>query len=238
MAGLPASPVLANAGVNGCPGVSRPPIAVVTLADVAVENRRKRKLQSLEAHVTDAEIADAAIREWTAVSQLAAPAAPAALGGAAPAWFAPALAAALAPIAAQQNTMAAQLANSRRCLRNAAAMRRDAEGGGSQPLETLCKELPGFGALPPMAAAPAGVAAALAAAPPAPGPAIFPPAALTQPATTRSKLTRFQIGCLQCWYNDSFGIVAADGVASRHGAQLETLICQAVWEVLGSFALL
>ncbi|CAE7349653.1 unnamed protein product [Symbiodinium sp. CCMP2592] len=223
MAGLPASPVLANLGVDGCPGISRPATAVVTLADVAAENRRKRKLQRLEAHVTDAEIADAAIREWTAVSQLAAPAAPAALGGAAPAWFAPALAAALAPIAAQQNTMAAQqntmaaqLANSRRSLRNAAALRRDAESGGSQPLEMLCKELPGFGALPAMAMAPAGVAAALTAAPPAPGPAIFPPAALTQPTTTRSKLTDFQIRCLQCWYNDSFGIVAADVVAIRN----------------------
>ena len=176
------------------------------------------------------------------MSQLAAPAA---LGGAAPGWLAPALAAALAPIAAQvntmaaqQNTMAAQLANSRRSLRNAAALRRDAESGGSQPLEVLCKELPGFGALPPMAMAPAGAAAALAAAPPAPGPAIFPPAALTQPTTTRSKLTDFQIRCLQCWYNDSFGIVAADVVAIRHGAQLETLICQAVWEVVGSYALL
>ena len=215
MAGLAASPPLANAGVNGCPGVNRPAVPVVTNAVVGQENRRKRKLEVSSDSVTDAELGQAVVREVTAALQLVpAPAA----GGAPPAWAAP-MVANVATLTANVATLTASNANQRRCSRNAAAIRRDVDGAGPQPVEMLCKELPGFGVLPAGALPPP----VLAAHSPHPGPAVFPPPALHQPATTRISLTGQQISFLQCWYNDTFGIVAGDAVRAQRGAQLETL---------------
>ena len=226
MAGLAASPPLANAGVNGCPGVNRPAVPVVTNAVVGQENRRKRKLEVSSDAVTDAELGQAVVREVTAALQLVPAPVPApAAGGAPPAWAAPMVAniatltANVATLTANVATLTASNANQRRCSRNAAAIRRDVDGAGPQPVEMLCKELPGFGVLPAGALPPP----VLAAHPPHPGPAVFPPPALHQPATTRISLTGQQISFLQCWYNDTFGIVAGDAVRAQRGAQLETL---------------
>ncbi|CAE7219987.1 unnamed protein product [Symbiodinium pilosum] len=157
----------------------------------------------------------AVVREVTAALQLVpAPAA----GGAPPAWAAP-MVANVATLTANVATLTASNANQRRCSRNAAAIRRDVDGAGPQPVEMLCKELPGFGVLPAGALPPP----VLAAHSPHPGPAVFPPPALHQPATTRISLTGQQISFLQCWYNDTFGIVAGDAVRAQRGAQLETL---------------
>ncbi|OLP83159.1 hypothetical protein AK812_SmicGene36121 [Symbiodinium microadriaticum] len=162
-------------------------------------------------------VLEAVVREVTAALQLVPAPVPApAAGGAPPAWAAP-MVANIATLTANVATLTASNANQRRCSRNAAAIRRDVDGAGPQPVEMLCKELPGFGVLP------AGALSlpVLAAHPPHPGPAVFPPPALHQPATTRISLTGQQISFLQCWYNDTFGIVAGDAVRAQRGAQLE-----------------
>ncbi|OLP81202.1 hypothetical protein AK812_SmicGene38284 [Symbiodinium microadriaticum] len=166
----------------------------------------------------------AVVREVTAALQLVPAPVPApAAGGAPPAWAAPMVAniatltANVATLTANVATLTASNANQRRCSRNAAAIRRDVDGAGPQPVEMLCKELPGLGVLPAGALPPP----VLAAHPPHPGPAVFPPPALHQPATTRISLTGQQISFVQCWYNDTFGIVFGDAVRAHRGAQLE-----------------
>merc|ERR1711862_1097 len=90
-------------------------------------------------------------------------------GGAAPCWFAVAFAAAIAPtnaavtatnaavtaVAANIPGMGAKLDNSRRCARNQASLEVSGISQRPEPVELICKETPGFLALP-NAAAPGG----------------------------------------------------------------------------------
>ncbi|CAE6955103.1 unnamed protein product [Symbiodinium sp. CCMP2456] len=208
MAGIPASAPLANVGM---PGIGRPAVAAgaVTIATVAEENKRKRKLEALSPDVTDAELGDAVFREAAAVAQLLpAPAVAHLPAGAAgpPPWFAGAVAGAVA--AANAPLLAAQ-ANHRRYARNAAALLRSATGGEGEQLQLVAKENVGFGPVPP------AFAAAFPAVPPVPGPAAFPPAQLPQHITTTVGITQAQIAAFAAWYNDDFGIVPADTVPER-----------------------
>jgi hypothetical protein len=93
--GLPASPTLAHAALHGDPDLSLPASAAVDNIVVGREHRRKRKLATINEStrgvvVTDDDVGAAVIRESQAVIIAAG-------GNIAPAWFVPAMNAALTP---------------------------------------------------------------------------------------------------------------------------------------------
>merc|ERR1712032_105260 len=142
-------------------------------------------------------------------------------GGVAPGWFAAAIAptnAAITAVAANIAVMGAKLDNSRRCARNQASLEVSGISQRPEPVELICKETPGFLALPNAAApggapVPAAVALVLGAAAPPAG--AMPPAVFPAVPNTRTRLTSVQIGYYARWYNDSFGISAADTADAR-----------------------
>jgi hypothetical protein len=111
MSGLPASPALSNVALNADPELSiqAVPAGSVDAAVIGREHQRKRKLarisqDSLGVFVSEQEVGDAVLRESQAVSiALLGQAAPG--GVQAPAWFGPALNAALAPIHTNLNVL-------------------------------------------------------------------------------------------------------------------------------------
>lgn len=220
---LPPMPVVADVGANNQLQNEAPGAGEVAVGRAAKKRKIAEKLNSNPPPlVSDAELGRFVNYERQCVEAVYGAGLGGAGGGAvAPPWFAPAIAPITAAIAANTAAIAANTAainNSRIWARNQASLS-IAAARGRQPIELIAKERPGFLALPNAAApAPAAaytppVAAVFAGAAPALGG--MPPPVFPAVQHTSARLNRNQIGFYARWYNDTFGIIAADSPRVR-----------------------
>lgn len=175
------------------------PLNVNDVNDSRRELRSRKRMRELgqvpENSVSVSEIRHHAVISEHTVNLIA--------GAPAPAWFAPAVAAAVAPIVSRLENSEARVKN---CSRVDAA-NNGVHNAFASPLSPLCKIIAGLGPPLPGGAGGAGLIA------PTVGAVVGAPFPGTVAAL--NAITAAQINVLARLFNDQFGIVAGDGLLER-----------------------